>query len=124
MVRAFFVGGSLAGGLAVGLGAFGAHALRAHFQANPDLHSNYLTAVNYQFVHGLALLAVASAQDRWPSPTLHWAGYSFILGILVFSGSLYALSLTGTRVWGAITPIGGVAFLLGWALLALTAWRI
>lgn len=123
MVRGWFIVGSIAGLLAVGLGAFGAHALRAHFQANPNLHSNYQTAVDYQFVHALALLAVVLAKGQWSTRFLDWSGTTFTLGILLFSGSLYVLSLTGTRAWGAITPIGGVALLAGWALLALAAWR-
>lgn len=123
MVRGFLIAGSIAALLGVGLGAFGAHALRAHFQAHPELEANYRTAVNYHFYHAFALIAVAWASGRWSAPVLAFAGYAFLAGLLLFSGSLYLLSLTGVRAWGAVTPFGGVAFLLGWGLLAWGAYR-
>ncbi|MGA9531283.1 MAG: DUF423 domain-containing protein [Anaerolineales bacterium] len=119
--RFLFMLGSIAGLLAVALGAFGAHALRAVLQG--DMESTYQTAVRYHLVHALALLAVAWAASQWQSSLIPIAGYAFIAGLILFSGSLYALSLTGIRLLGAITPFGGVAFILGWALLAVAAYR-
>ena len=121
MERLFFILGSLSGGLAVALGAFGAHALKDRL--TPDLLQTFETGVRYHMYHALALLAVAWAISRWPESSAGTAGWAFIIGIVVFSGSLYILSFTGMRWLGAITPIGGVAFLLGWLLLAWAAWR-
>jgi uncharacterized membrane protein YgdD (TMEM256/DUF423 family) len=106
----------------VALGAFGAHALRATLDAR-DL-ATFEIGVRYQMYHALALIAVAWAVARWPGqPGLTAAGWAFVLGILVFSGSLYVLVLAGQRWLGAVTPLGGVAFLIGWGLLAWTAFR-
>jgi uncharacterized membrane protein YgdD (TMEM256/DUF423 family) len=99
----------------VAAGAFGAHALRNRLTA--DLLAVFETAVRYQMYHALALLAVALAYDRWGAAPLVWSGWLFVAGTVIFSGSLYLLSLTGARWWGAVTPIGGACFLLGWALL-------
>jgi uncharacterized membrane protein YgdD (TMEM256/DUF423 family) len=122
MERLFFALGAGFAGIAVALGAFGAHALRASLGAQ-DL-ATFETGVRYQMYHALALMAVAWAATRWPgSATLTAAGWSFVVGILVFSGSLYVLVLAGQRWLGAVTPLGGVAFLLGWGLLAWTALR-
>jgi len=123
MDRIFFLLGSLGAGLAVGLGAFGAHALKARLA--PDMLAVYDTAVRYQAMHSLALLAVAWASARWPGSARAVAasGWLFFTGILLFSGSLYLLSLTGVRGWGAVTPLGGVAWLLGWGCLAWGVWR-
>lgn len=107
--------------LAVALGAFGAHALRERL--TPDQLSIYRTAVDYQFHHALALLAVGVLASTRPSPWLNAAGLCFALGIVLFSGSLYGLALTGLRAFGPITPIGGLLFLAGWTLLAVWAWR-
>lgn len=123
MDRLFGVLGSLFALAAVALGAFGAHGLRAHFQAEPALGANFETAVRYHFYHALGLLFVAWATTRWPHPLTYWAGFLFVFGIVVFSGSLYILSITGMRWLGAITPIGGVAMLCGWACLAAAVWR-
>lgn len=120
-VRLFFALGSILGGLAVGLGAFGAHGLRSVLSAD-DL-STFEVGVRYQMYHALALLAVAWAASRWESAAVVAAGWLFVTGIVVFCGSLYLLVLTGPRWLGAITPIGGVAFLVGWALLAWSALR-
>jgi uncharacterized membrane protein YgdD (TMEM256/DUF423 family) len=120
-MRLFFALGAAFAGLAVALGAFGAHALQTKL-APADL-ATFEIAVRYQMYHGLGLLAVAWAMTRWEASTLPIAGWSFVIGIAVFSGSLYLLVLTGTRWLGAITPIGGVAFILGWALLTWTAMR-
>ncbi|MGQ9490542.1 MAG: DUF423 domain-containing protein [Anaerolineae bacterium] len=122
MDRLFFVLGALSGGLAVALGAFGAHTLKARLAA--DLLVIFETGVRYQMYHALALLAVAWALARWPgSPLAVAAGWLFVLGTVLFSFSLYLLSLTGLRWLGAITPLGGIAFVAGWVCLALAAWR-
>lgn len=122
MERLFFAIGSLSGALAVALGAFGAHGLRARLTA--DLLTTFETGVRYQMYHALALVVVAWAIARWPGANLPVvAGWLFIAGTLLFSFSLYALSLTGLRWLGAITPLGGVAFIAGWLCLAVTALR-
>ena len=113
------LGASLAG-LAVGLGAFGAHALRARVDAR--MLEVFETAVRYQMYHALGLLAVAYYLGQ-KAPGAGGAAWSFLVGILLFSGSLYLMVATGHRWLGAVTPLGGVAFMLGWALLALAAWR-
>lgn len=102
--------------VSVAAGAFGAHALRQRLSS--DLLTVFETAARYQMYHALALFAVAWAVGRWPAPQLTWAGWLFVVGTVVFSGSLYALALSGIRVLGAVTPLGGVCFLAGWALLA------
>jgi uncharacterized membrane protein YgdD (TMEM256/DUF423 family) len=122
MERIFFVIASLLGGLSVALGAFGAHALRDRIEA--ALLANYQTGVSYMFYHALALFVVVWAVSKWPSSSLPvWAGWLFVVGILFFSGSLFVMAFTGARWLGAITPIGGAAFIAGWLLLAWTAWR-
>lgn len=112
---------SVAGFVGVVLGAFGAHALKARLA--PDLVEVWKTAVEYQFVHVAALLAVGILGRQAPSGALQGAGWCFTLGIVVFSGSLYALALSGVRVLGAVTPLGGLLFLAGWALLGWAAFR-
>jgi uncharacterized membrane protein YgdD (TMEM256/DUF423 family) len=121
MERVFFLLGSLSALIAVAAGAFGAHTLRDHIPA--DLLATFETGVRYQMYHALALLAVAWAVTRWTNSLTTLAGWLFVAGTLIFSGSLYALSLTGARWLGAITPLGGVAFIGGWLCLALVAWR-
>lgn len=121
MDRIFFALGSLSAGIAVAAGAFGAHALRARLSA-ADL-AIFETAARYQMYHALALLAVAWAYQRWPGGLAQWAGWSFIVGTLIFAGSLYLMVFTGQRWLGAVTPLGGVAFLVGWACLAIHALR-
>ena len=117
MDRLFFVLGSVSAGIAVALGAFGAHALKSRL--SPEMLAVHDTGVRYQMAHALALLAVAWASTRWPgSAAISASGWLFVAGTLLFSGSLYALSLTGVRGLGAITPLGGLAWLLGWAALA------
>jgi uncharacterized membrane protein YgdD (TMEM256/DUF423 family) len=117
MARTFWWLGCVFGMLGVAAGAFGAHALRARLPA--DLLAVFETGARYQMVHALALLAVALVAARMPSAAASAAGWLFCAGIVLFSGSLYALALTGVRVLGAITPLGGVCFLAGWAALAL-----
>jgi uncharacterized membrane protein YgdD (TMEM256/DUF423 family) len=105
----------------VGLGAFGAHALKARLA--PEMLAVYETGVRYQLTHALALLAVGYACTRWPGPAVTASGWLFVAGTLLFSGSLVVLSLTGVRWLGAITPLGGVAWLAAWLCLAWSAWR-
>lgn len=120
MDRLFFSLGSLSGLIAVAAGALGAHILRARL--SPDMLANFQTAARYQMYHALALLASAWALTRWPGPAISAAGWLFVAGTAIFSGSLYALSLSGARWLGAITPLGGVAFVVGWLCLAWGAW--
>jgi uncharacterized membrane protein YgdD (TMEM256/DUF423 family) len=113
MDRAFAFAGALSAFLAVAAGAFGAHALRARI--TPELLTVFETGARYQIYHALALLAVAWASQHWAGTPLRVAGVLFIGGTLLFSGSLYLLALTGARWLGAITPLGGLLFLAGWA---------
>jgi len=107
---------------AVGLGAFGAHALKARLA--PDMQAIWQTAVQYHAWHALGLLAVGLyAMHRPDAPAIALAGWMFVAGIALFSGSLYALALSGVRGLGAVTPFGGVAFLAGWLAFAWSAWR-
>ena len=121
MERLFFTVGALSAGLGVALGAFGAHALKARL--TPDMLAVWETGVRYQIVHALALLAVAWAATRWPGTAVHASGWLFVAGTLLFSGSLYVLSLSGVRWLGAVTPLGGVAWIVAWLCLAWGAWR-
>ncbi|HEX7048777.1 MAG TPA: DUF423 domain-containing protein [Longimicrobiales bacterium] len=121
MDRVFFIIGSIAGLLGVALGAIGAHALEGRL--TPDRLDTFELAARYQLYHALALLAVGLAATRWTSGALTAAGWLFTLGILLFSGSLYLLALGGPRPVAFITPLGGLSFLAGWALLAYAAWR-
>ena len=122
MDRLFFALGSLFGGLGVALGAFGSHLLRGRLPA--DLLANFETGVRYQMYHALALLAVAWAVGRWAGSSLPVAaGWAFVAGILLFSGSLIIMALTGMRWLGAVTPLGGTAFAVGWLCLLIAAWR-
>lgn len=117
----WFATGAALCGLGVLLGAFGAHGLAGRIA--PEMLSVFETGVRYHLVHGLALLGVAWAASRWPSGLIDAAGWLFVLGIVVFSGSLYVLSITGTRWLGAITPIGGLCLTVGWLVLAIGAMR-
>jgi uncharacterized membrane protein YgdD (TMEM256/DUF423 family) len=119
MQRFFALAGAISGLIAVAAGAFGAHALRARLSA--DLLAVFETGVRYQMYHALALFVVAWMVSRVPGAFAEWAGWLFIGGILIFSGSLYLLALTGHRWLGAVTPLGGIAFLAGWVSLALAA---
>ncbi|MCA9959110.1 MAG: DUF423 domain-containing protein [Anaerolineales bacterium] len=122
MDRLFFMLGSAMMFLGVGAGAFGAHGLSSYL-AQHDLADTFATAVRYHIYHALALFIAAWAASKWPGSLPTWAGYLFFIGILLFSGSLYLLVFTRARWLGAITPLGGFAFLSGWALIFLTAWR-
>jgi uncharacterized membrane protein YgdD (TMEM256/DUF423 family) len=119
MDRLFLMIGALSAGLGVAAGAFGAHALRARLE--PRLLEVFETAVRYQMYHALALLAVAWLASRVPGSMSTAAGWLFVAGTVIFSGSLYAMVFTGVRALGAITPIGGVCFIAGWVCLALAA---
>lgn len=121
MDKLFFALGSLFAFLAVALGAFGAHSLQGTFAAG--MADVYETGVRFQFYHALGLFAVAFAISRWKDAPVSLAGWLFVVGIILFSGSLYLLSTTGIRWLGAITPLGGLAFLAGWAVLGWTVLR-
>ncbi len=107
--------------IAVAAGAFAAHSLQKRM--SPDTLAVFETAVRYQMYHGLALLAVACLARVAPAPGVTVAGWAFTIGIVLFSGSLYALCITSIRRLGIVTPFGGVAFLVGWAGLAVAAWQ-
>ena len=131
--------GSVLAGLSVAAGAFAAHGLDRHFtvkyagetrvvggremlRSEKYLH-DFQTGAEYQMAHSLALLAVGLLADRRKSACINLAGTSFLLGIVLFSGSLYLLTITGVTKWGMVTPIGGVCFLIGWAALAIASFR-
>lgn len=115
MQKIILLTASAFGALSVMIGAFGAHALRATLEAQGRLET-FETAVKYQFYHTLALLAIGLLMYKISDKFLGYAGYSMIGGIIIFSGSLYILCLSGIRWMGAITPIGGVLMIVGWAL--------
>lgn len=121
MDRVFFVLGALSAFLGVSAGAFGAHALKSRL--TPDMLTVFEVAVRYQMYHAFALIACAWAVTKWPGMLVNTGGWLFVAGTIVFSGSLYALSLSGVRWLGAITPLGGLAFLAGWICLAAAALR-
>ncbi len=121
MQRIFFSLGAGFALLSVATGAFAAHALKTRLSA--EMLAIFEIGARYQMYHALGLIAVAWAFSQWNSQLVLAAGWLFVSGIAIFSGSLYALSLTGIRQLGAITPIGGLAFIIGWFLLALAALR-
>ena len=121
MVRVFLALGAANALVAVAAGAFGAHALKARLA--PDLLAVWDTGARYHLFHALGLVAVGLWLQLRPAPAVGAAGWLLQAGILLFSGSLYALALTGTRGLGAITPFGGLAFLAGWAALVWAALR-
>lgn len=121
MTRGFFIAGAVSAFIAVALGAFGAHALKEKLPV--DLLSIFEVGVRYQFYHALGLFVVAWAVAQFPDAGLSPAGWLFIAGTAIFSGSLYVLSLTGVRWLGAITPVGGLCFLAGWLWLAWRVWK-
>jgi len=120
-VRSLAVLGAINGFLAVAAGAFGAHALKERL--SPERLDTWELAARYQMFHALALLAVALLASRG-GRLVTASGWCFVAGIAVFSGSLYLLAASGTRWLGAITPLGGLALLAGWALLAIGAWQM
>jgi uncharacterized membrane protein YgdD (TMEM256/DUF423 family) len=123
MIRIFIAIAAILGGLSVAAGAFASHALREKLSERGL--EIFETAARYQMYHAIALMLVALLLSRAlvPQPTLVAAGWAFIIGIAIFSGSLYALSLTDIKVLGAITPLGGAAFIAGWGCLAIAAFN-
>src|SRR5687767_14563700 len=119
MDRTFLLVGALAGFVGVAFGAFGAHGLRSRL--SPEMLAVFETGVRYQMYHAFAVLFVALAPARIDGWLIRSAGWSFTAGMVIFSGSLYALALTGVTALGAVTPIGGLAFLVGWGLLIAAA---
>ena len=119
MERGFFLIGALSAFVGVAAGAFGAHGLKDRLSA--EMLAVFETGVRYQMYHAFALFAAAWAASRWPGGLTTAAGWLFVAGTLVFSGSLYALALSGVRRWGAVTPFGGLAFLVGWAAFVVAA---
>ncbi len=122
MQKIFLIITSISGMLTVGMGAFGAHALKDKLRLEGTLDT-FQTAVQYQFYHTLALLAIALLMTKVESSWLNYAGYSMTFGILIFSGSLYILCFTGMKWLGAITPIGGLLFIAGWFFLLLASLK-
>lgn len=122
MLRSFLLLAAFFGFTGVALGAFAAHGLKARLSA--EYLAIFHTGVTYQLIHALALFGVAILSVHLPGKLVTWAGGLFILGILLFSGSLYILTLSGIGKLGIITPLGGMAFLGGWLCLGLTAWRM
>ena len=122
MLRSFLLLAAFFGFTGVALGAFAAHGLKGRL--SQEYLAIFHTGVTYQLVHTLALFGVALLAAHIPGRLVSWAGISFTVGILLFSGSLYVLTLTGFSKLGIITPFGGLAFLLGWFFLGLAAWRL
>ncbi len=114
--------GALLGFVGVAAGAFGAHALRARL--SPELLAIFETGARYEMYHALAIVLAALGGARSPSPLWSWAGGLFAAGVVLFSGSLYALALSGTRWLGAVTPVGGLCLLAGWIFLAIAGARL
>ena len=119
--RIFVILGALFAFVGVAAGAFGAHVLKSRISA--EMLAVFEVGVRYQMVHALGLIAMAWIHTKWPSSLVTTGGWCFVIGIILFSGSLYLLSVSGIRWLGAITPFGGVAFLAGWACMAWAAWR-
>ena len=118
----FLFAGAVSGCIAVALGAFAAHGLSDQLSSN--MLAVFKTGAEYQLTHALALIAVALLVVKWPqSKSLQVSGWAFVIGLLLFPFSLYALALTGTGWLGAITPLGGIGFLVGWASLAVFAFK-
>jgi uncharacterized membrane protein YgdD (TMEM256/DUF423 family) len=121
MSSTWFGMGAVAAAIGVGLGAFGAHGLKA--RVSPEMLTVFETGVRYHLIHALGLLAVGWAAGRWPGSLTQAAGILMVSGIVLFSGSLYIMTLTGIRWLGAITPLGGLAFIAAWMSLAISAFR-
>lgn len=116
MQKIFLSIAAIFGLLSVAIGAFGAHGLKDILEKNGRL-ANFETAVKYQFYHVFAIIAIAILMDKYSSKLIQYAGYSFMTGIIIFSGSLYILSLSNITKWGAVTPIGGLFLIVGWVLM-------
>jgi uncharacterized membrane protein YgdD (TMEM256/DUF423 family) len=121
MDRTFFMIGALSAFVGVAAGAFGAHGLKARL--SEEMLATFEVGVRYQMYHAFALVAAAWGCSRWPGSLTSAAGWLFVAGTIIFSGSLYLLSLTGQRWLGAVTPFGGLAFLAGWLCLAAGCWK-
>lgn len=121
MARIFVTIGALYGFIGVGAGAFGAHALEKSLA--PRMLEIFHTGARYQMYHALALVLIGALAHQFPRAGFARAGWAMVVGVLIFSGSLYALALSGVTKLGAITPIGGTALLVGWLLLAIAGWR-
>ncbi|ARN74185.1 DUF423 domain-containing protein [Oceanicoccus sagamiensis] len=122
MAKTLLMIAALSGLLAVAIGAFGAHGLKG--RVTTDLMAVYQTGVQYHFYHTLALLLVGILMLQFPQESLlSWSGWLFVVGMIIFSGSLYVMALTGIKWLGAITPIGGVAFIAGWLSLAIAVYK-
>lgn len=121
MDRTFVILGALSAFLGVAAGAFGAHGLKDRLTA--EMLSAFEAGVRYQMYHAFALIAAAWMQSKWPSPFVTAGGWLFVIGTVLFCGSLYLMSVSGTRWLGAITPLGGLSFLAGWVCLAWAACR-
>ena len=121
MERLFFIFGALSALIGVGAGAFGAHGLKDRL--DPEMLSIFEVGVRYQMYHAFALIAAAWSQTKWPSKLVTIAGWMFVVGTVIFSGSLYMLSMTDEKWLGMITPFGGLAFMAGWACIAWAVWK-
>ena len=121
MDKTFLLIGAVAGFIGVGFGAFGAHGLKERI--SPDMLAVFETGARYQMYHAFAILIVALALARLDGPLIRSAGWLFTDGIVLFSGSLYLLALTGVTILGAVTPLGGLAFLAGWGCLIVASLR-
>jgi uncharacterized membrane protein YgdD (TMEM256/DUF423 family) len=120
--KTFLIAAGIVGFLGVALGAFGAHALKD--KLTPEQLARFETAVRYQFYHAFALLGVSLLSRAWPELNFAVAGWCFVAGITVFSGTLYLIDLTGIRALGAVTPVGGLLLLAGWFLMVWEARKI
>ena len=117
----FFAIGAVLGALGVAAGAFGAHALESRLAA--DRLVLFELAARYQMIHALALLATGLAADRWPSALINTSGWLFVVGVLIFCGTIYALAFGAPRILGAVTPVGGLSLIMAWVLLAVAAFQ-
>ncbi|MBZ0295956.1 MAG: DUF423 domain-containing protein [Anaerolineae bacterium] len=122
MHRTFLIIAAILGAVGVTLGAFGAHGLAAVFEANGRA-ATYDTAVQYHLIHALALFGIGILAERYHHRFLRWAGWLFLAGVILFSGSLYILAIFDVSIMGAIAPLGGTAFIVGWLLMGLAVWQ-
>jgi uncharacterized membrane protein YgdD (TMEM256/DUF423 family) len=121
MAKTILMTASILLALAVALGAFGAHGLKS--QLSTDMMQTYKTGVEYHFYHALGLLLIGILSFSMPSGLLNWSAILLFAGIIIFSGSLYVLAITGIKWLGAVTPLGGLSFIAGWILLFLAIWK-
>ncbi|ASS94715.1 DUF423 domain-containing protein [Peribacillus simplex] len=120
-MKLFIILGALNGFIAVAFGAFGAHGLEGKI---PDKYlETWQTAVQYQMFHAVGLLVIGLLAGKISSPLINWSGWLMLIGIILFSGSLFVLSVTQIKVLGAITPLGGVSFLVAWVLMIIAAYK-